>query len=195
MATSFREDVDFVSGVGVYPGSFNPPTRAHLEIALAAQEVHGLHRVDLAVSAIALGKESVQVPRFEERIEVIRASIEGIPGLGLIITRAQLIADISRGYDVVVMGADKWTQVNDPSWYGDDAAERDAVVARLPRLALAPRPPHAIPDAHRLPVAEDLLDISSSAARDGRVDWMTEAARDFNHRTGAWTDPENYRRP
>ena len=35
--------------LGVYPGSFNPPTVAHLEIALTAREHHGLHRVDFAV--------------------------------------------------------------------------------------------------------------------------------------------------
>lgn len=175
-----------MSDIGVYPGSFNPPTRAHLEIAVAARRAHGLVRVDLAISVVALGKESVDLPRFEERIEVIRASIAQVDGLGLIITEAQLIADIADGYDVVIMGADKWTQVNDPAWYDHDPAERDAVVARLPRLALAPRPPHSIPDQHRLPVAEDLLEISSSAARAGRTDWMTDAARDYHHRTGAW---------
>ncbi len=163
--------------IGVYPGSFNPPTRAHLEIALAARDTHGLSRVDLAVSAVALGKETVRFPDVASRIEVIRASIADIDGLGLIVTRAQLITEIADGYDVVVMGADKWSQVNDPVWYGDDEAERDAHLARLPDLALAPRPPHEIPAEHRLPVAEDLLEISSTAAREGRREWMTDAAR------------------
>ena len=173
--------------VGVYPGSFNPPTRAHLEIALTAREAHGLERVDLAVSAVALGKRAVTVPSFDERIAVITASISDVDGLGLIVTQAQFIADIAHGYDVVVMGADKWTQVNDPAWYGDDEATRDAVVARLPRLAIAPRPPHEIPDEHRLLVADDLLEVSSTGARAGRLEWMTEAARDHHRRTGAWT--------
>lgn len=188
-------NVDSVNSLGVYPGSFNPPTRAHIEIALAARKAHGLLRVDLAISAVALGKESVQIPHFDHRLDVIRSSIAGITGLGLIVTDAQLIADIAHGYDVVVMGADKWTQVNDPSWYGGDPAARDAVLARLPRLALAPRPPHQIPDAHRLPVADDLLEVSSSAARGGRVEWMTDAAREFDQRTGAWTEPHNYQAP
>ena len=174
-------------GVGVYPGSFDPPTRAHLEIALAARTAHDLVRVDLAVSVLALGKESVVRPRFEDRLEVIRASIAGVDGLGLVVTEARLIVDIADGYDTVVMGADKWAQVNDPAWYDGDPAARDAAVARLPRLAVAPRPPHAVPDEHRLPVPDDLLEISSSAARAGRTDWMTDAARDYHHRTGAWT--------
>lgn len=169
------------SRIGVYPGSFNPPTRAHVEIALAARDTHGLIRVDLAISAVALGKDDVVRPTLAQRLDVIRASLDGIDGLGVVVTEAQLIADISRGYDVVVMGADKWTQVNDPAWYDDDHAARDAALARLPRLALAPRPPHEIPDEHRLPVADDLLEISSSAARAGRTDWMTDAARTSGH--------------
>ena len=36
------------------------------------------------------------------------------------VTDAQLIVDIARDYDVVVMGADKWAQVRDAAWYGDD---------------------------------------------------------------------------
>jgi len=163
--------------IGVYPGSFNPPTRAHVEIALTAREIHGLVRVDLAISAVALGKERVHRPPMDDRIAVIRDSIADIDGLELVVTEAQLIADIAHGYDVVVMGADKWAQVNDPAWYGHDHAERDAVLARLPRPALAPRPPHDIPDEHRLPVTDDLLEVSSSAARAGRTEWMTEAAR------------------
>ena len=91
--------------LGVYPGSFNPPTVAHLEIALTAREHHGLHRVDFAVSTITLGKESVMRPPFEERLAVIEASIADVDGLGLIVTEHQLIADIAGGYDVVVMGA------------------------------------------------------------------------------------------
>lgn len=181
-----HDNLSDVSGIGVYPGSFNPPTLAHIEIALAARRVHSLTRVDLAVSAIPLGKDTVTVPRFEERLSVIRASIERFEGLGLLVTEAQLIVDIADGYDVVVMGADKWAQVNDPSWYDDDRAQRDEVLRRLPRLALAPRPPHAIPDEHRLPVSDDLLDVSSRGARAGRVEWMTDAARKFATETGAW---------
>lgn len=186
-----RGNVGSVARIGVYPGSFNPPTVAHVEIALAARRVHDLRRVDLAVSVVPLGKEDVAVPRLEHRLEVLEATVARVPGLGLRVTEHQLIADIAEGYDVVVMGADKWAEVNDPSWY-DDHRERDAALARLPTLALAPRRPHTIPDEHRLPVADDLLEVSSTGARRGRVEWMTEAAADFDRRTGAWSDEERY---
>lgn len=171
--------------VGVYPGSFNPPTIAHIEIALTARSAHRLDRVDLAVSVSALGKAEVQRPAFEERLAVIEASVAAVEGLGLIVTEHQLIADISAAYSVVIMGADKWHQVNDVSWY-EGPAERDAAVASLPALALAPRRGFSVPDEHRLPVAADLLDVSSSAVRAGRIEWMTDAARAHHERTGTW---------
>lgn len=171
--------------LGVYPGSFNPPTIAHIEIALAARHHHGLERVDLAVSTVTLGKETVVRPPFEERLAVIEASIAEIDGLGLIVTDHQLVVDIAGGYDVVVMGADKWAQVNDVAWYVDDDA-RDAALTALPTLALAPRTGFEVPIEHTLPVSAELLDISSSAVREGRTEWMTAAARRHHEATGAW---------
>ena len=53
--------------IGVYPGSFNPPTLAHLAIARAALAAHRLDRVDLSVSRTALAKEHVDHPEFDDR--------------------------------------------------------------------------------------------------------------------------------
>ncbi len=60
--------------------------------------------------------------------------------LGVVLTDHQLIADVSAGYDAVIIGADKWAQIMDPVWY-QSAEARDAAVARLPRILVAPRPP------------------------------------------------------
>ena len=184
-----------VAGIGIYPGSFDPPTTAHVEIALAARRRHGLERVDLAISIDALGKPAAGStgPTFEHRIEVLRAVAADHEGLGIVVTEHRLVVDMADGYDVVVMGADKWAQVNDPAWY-DSIAERDAALAALPVPAIAPRPPHEVPDEHLLDVADDLLDVSSTAVRAGRVEWMAAAARRFDEHTGAWTDLERYRR-
>lgn len=188
MATSFS-----VARLGVYPGSFNPPTTAHVEIALAALHNHGLDRIDLALSVSALGKDEGAVPSFDDRVEVLRSVVADHDGLGLVVTELQLVADIAEGYDVVVMGADKWAQVNDPVWYAR-VADRDAALSRLPTLALVPRPPHPVPDENRLDVPDDLLEISSTEVRAGRVEWMADAARRFDDLTGAWSDPARYRR-
>ena len=60
------------------------------------------------------------------------------PWIGVAVTDDLHLADIAQGYDVLVLGADKWVQVLDPSFY-DSPTARDAAVRRLPRLAVAPR--------------------------------------------------------
>lgn len=181
---------------GVYPGTFNPPTAAHVAIAEAARAQRRLDRVDLALSRRPINKEHVEIPTFEHRVEVLQALSRRLGWLGVVVTDATLIVDIALGYDVVIMGADKWDQVNDVRYYADDAA-RDEAVARLPEIALAPRP-HAtdrpIPLGMELTVPEQYHQVSSTAARAGRLDWMVPEAQEFDQRTGAWSDPARYRR-
>lgn len=179
--------------VGVYPGTFNPPTPAHLEIAAAARRRHRLQRVDLAVSRISLGKEDLERPLLEHRVAVLEADVAEVDWLAVVVTDARLIVEIARGYDVVIMGADKWAQVRDASWYRSPA-DRDRALAELPVLAIAPRPPYTVPVEHLLDVPPDLTEVSSTAARDGRRDLMTPAAARFDEQTGAWTDPARYER-
>lgn len=179
--------------VGVYPGTFNPPTPAHLEIAAAARQTHDLDRVDLAVSRVALGKEELERPLFEHRVAVLRSEADAHDWLDVVVTDARLIVDIARGYDVVIMGADKWAQVNDPDWY-DTPDERDRAVAELPTPAIAPRPGYRVPPEYLLDVPSGLAQVSSTAARAGQRDLMTPSAARFDEETGAWTDPERYER-
>ena len=177
---------------GVYPGSFNPPTIAHLAIAEAAMVTHHLERVDLCLSLVALAKEHVDRPLFEHRVEVVRQSIAHLDWLGIVTTEHQLLVDIADGYDVVIMGADKWAQVNDPVFYGDSAKARDDAVRRLPTIAVAPRPPLPVPPEHHLDVPDWAAEVSSTEARAGRSSLMTDAARTFDELTGAWSDPDRY---
>jgi nicotinic acid mononucleotide adenylyltransferase len=179
--------------VGVYPGTFNPPTPAHFEIAAAARRQHGLDRIDLAVSRVALGKEDLERPLFEHRVAVLRTDAAAHEGLRVLVTDDRLIVDIARGYDVVIMGADKWAQVNDSDWY-ESPAERDRAVAGLPDLAIAPRPGYRVPARYLLDVPDELAQVSSTAARSGRRDLMSPAAARFDEETGAWTDPDRYER-
>ena len=178
---------------GAYPGSFNPLTRAHLAVAAAARDRHGLGEVHLVVSRVALGKERPDGPVLQHRLEVLERAVSTRPWLRVVVTDAQLIADIADGYGVVIMGADKWAQVNDPAFYPSPAA-RDEAVRRLPTPAIAPRPPHVAPAEHVLDLPADLAHASSTDARRGRVDLMAPEAAAFDRRTGAWTDPARYRR-
>lgn len=184
-----------MAAVGVYPGSFNPPTVAHLAIAEAARTQHRLDRVVLSVSRSALAKETVDHPRFEHRIEVLEASVARVDWLSVRVTELQLLADIAEGFEVLVVGADKWWQIQDPVWYDHDPAARDAAMARLPTLAVVPRDDLDVPDEVRLIVPDGRTEgVSSTRARAGEIDLMTPAAGTFAQRTGAWVDPDRYDR-
>lgn len=124
--------------IGCYPGSFDPPTIAHLAVAEAAIEAAQLDRVDLVVSRAALGKPAPPAAVLDERLTVLRAVAETRPWLGVVLTEHRLVVDLAQGYDAVIMGADKWRQVLDPAWY-DHAAARDDALSRLPRVLVAPR--------------------------------------------------------
>lgn len=184
--------------IGVYPGSFNPPTVAHLAIAEEALRVGALDRIVLVVSKAPLGKQEVSVPSLEDRLEVLRQVAGHRRRLAVRLTIDQLLADIADGADAVVLGADKWAQVVDPVWYGGSEDARDEATARLPLALVAPRPPFALPSpvpgrVQPLKISEELSAVSSTAVRAGRREWMAAEAAAFDERTGAWSDPDRYR--
>jgi nicotinic acid mononucleotide adenylyltransferase len=176
---------------GAYPGSFDPPTVAHLAVADAARRQGGLDRIDLVVSEVALGKEDHRGPAPAERLAVLEALARSRPWLGARLTPARLLVDIAAGYDALILGADKWAQLIDPAWYDGSEAARDAVLQQVPPVLVAPRPPFELPLAD--PPRVLLLDVdpvhapvSSTAVRDGRVDWMLEEAA----AAGLWLPPQ-----
>jgi hypothetical protein len=137
-----------------------------------------VNRVHLVLSRVALAKESVVRPTVDERAAVLRSVAATRPWLGVVVTDHQLLVDIAAGYDVLVIGADKWTQVLDVAFYDGSVAARDDAVARLPRLAIATRGDHALPTGpHVVPLDVDVGHISSTAARAGAADLMLPEAR------------------
>jgi predicted RNA-binding protein with PIN domain len=154
----------------VYPGSFDPPTIAHLAVAQAARRAGAVH-VDFALSRHALGKDG-HAWALEHRQAALVRALAVNAGLGVVVTDAQLIVDIAAGYDAVVMGADKWVQVRDPAWYGGSLAARDRALARLPRVLVAPRPGFDVVGAEVLALDAAYADVSSSAARAGRSEYL-----------------------
>lgn len=183
--------------IGAYPGTFDPPTVAHLAVAEAALQQGGLDVVHLILSRRPLGK-APSVPTFEDRLAVLEAVAANWPGLEVRVTEHRLIADVAAGYDAVIMGMDKWAQVADEAWY-PSAAARDEAVARLPEVLLAARDGVAAPPARSggrtvtmLAVPADHGPVSSTLVRAGRVEWMVEEAARFDAATGAWSDPARY---
>lgn len=179
---------------GAFPGSFNPPTVAHLDIARAARHQGRLDRVDLVLSRAPLGKPKIERPCFDDRVDVVRRVVTDEAGLHVVVTDAQLIADIARDYDAVIVGADKWHQILDPSFYGT-AAERDEAVAALPTVYVVPREGWPVPaGVEVLTIDDEYGGVSSTAARAGQRRWMAPAAAEFDDATGAWSQPDRYDR-
>lgn len=181
--------------VGCYPGSFNPLTVAHLAIASAARHACRLDRVDLVLSRVALGKEDVERARWKDRLTVLQQAGESRPWLRAVVTDQQLLADIASGYDVLVLGADKWAQVQDPGFYDGSIPARDAAIAALPPLAIARRDGTQVTvpaGATVLVLPTNIEQVSSTGVRAGSHQWMAPEAAEFAAETGAWSDPLRY---
>ncbi len=178
--------------MGAYPGTFNPPTIAHLAIAEAAHDQGSLDHLDLVVSTVPLGKDPTG-PSFETRVAILEAIAATRPWLGVRVTERQLISEMAAGYDAVVVGVDKWLQIVDPAWYGGSVAARDEAVAGLPRILIVARPPEPLPElpaeARLVAIGADFDGVSSSAARAGRREWMAAEAAAHHDLTGLWLPP------
>ncbi len=173
-----------------YPGSFDPPTVAHLAVAMAAREHIPHASVELVVSRDALGKHTnAQAPSLAARLDVLRAATADHSWLSVTLTEYQFIADIAEGYTAVVVGADKWRQIIDPSWYADDA-ECELMRARLPRVLVVPRADDDLadvgPDIEILEIPEAFRDVSATAARAGANHLMLPAAARYAEQSGHW---------
>ncbi len=149
-----------------------------------------------SVSQVALAKEHIDRPRMADRMAVLEQVAETVAWLEISLTTSQLLSDIANGFDVIVMGADKWHQIHDVKFYDNDQTRRDASIAALPDVAIAPRPPHETPADLMLDIAPELADISSTAARHGTGNrtMMLAAAAEFDVASGAWTEPDRYDR-
>lgn len=170
----------------MYPGSFDPPTIAHVHLAQTAIDQLGLTHVDFALSAHTLGKDDARLTPLADRVEELSVIAAVDDRLGVITTADSLLADIAEGYEVVILGADKWHQVLDPVWYGDVEGRNEAL-RRLPIVALAPRPPWPMPgdDASADPpegVDLVILDtdpahhpVSATEVRAGRHEWRARS--------------------
>ena len=61
--------------VGIYPGTFDPPTKGHLQLIRRASRM-----VDRLVIGVAKSESKKPLFSMEERAEMVRADIENMPG-------------------------------------------------------------------------------------------------------------------
>lgn len=127
----------------------------------------------MVISREPLGKQSEKQASVDRRLTAIReASSAGRDWLTCSVTDDRLLADIARGYDFLILGADKAEQLQDPGFYGGSAVARDEALVRLPPLVVAPRSSGLVPeDALVLDLPEWVAGVSSTAVRAGRIEW------------------------
>lgn len=165
--------------VAIFPGTFNPPTIAHIEIALAALEQLQLNRVDFALSRKALNKVDPDLTPLDLRLKAIATLVKSYPRLGLVYSDRQLIVDMSEGYEYVILGSDKYHQLHDQRYYESRKALL-AGLARLPTLVIAPRGESAPPNTISLDLSSDLSTVSSTLARAGNRSLLPGPIRNLN---------------
>jgi Cytidylyltransferase-like len=158
----------------VYPGSFNPPTVAHVAIAEAALLQPGIVTVTFALSQNPINK--AHLSDTSGRAATLRGALTEYPRFLVEVTGQRLIADIAEGYDLVIVGADKWQQMQDVQYYDFDPSARDAALARLPAVAVVPRSGIEVPESARLGIDEAYRDVSSSEVRAGNLQWLLKSA-------------------
>jgi nicotinic acid mononucleotide adenylyltransferase len=159
-----------------FPGTFNPPTVAHLAIADAALEQLNVDVVEFIVSETTLGKTDAELPDAGWRVGQLRSlAQESGNRIQARLSPASLLAEIAVGYDWLILGADKWAQIQELRWYGNDPHARDAALESLPAVAVIARPPHTVPNHTKtITIHRDFGEVSSTAVRNGRVDWLAK---------------------
>jgi len=173
----FRRAVGQARRVGVFPGTFNPPTRAHLALARA-----GLAVVDEVVFVLprTLPHKGWEGARFEDRLRMLEAAIGEEPRFSIAASDKGLFIEIARECrEAYSAGAELYFLC------GRDAAERvvnwdygrpGAFLEQLReyQLLVAPRkgiyePPSQMRDrVHALAMEQDYDELSASEVR-GRI--------------------------
>lgn len=144
---STRRSLNNKRRVGLFAGSFNPLTRAHLAVAEAARQVAALDAVVWAISAVTIDKERVQRASIPDRLAQLDAfarttpaDVAAIINRGLYVEEAEALRSRLAGDALVfsLVGFDKIVQIFDPRYYADrDGALRELFA--LAHILVAPR--------------------------------------------------------
>jgi nicotinic acid mononucleotide adenylyltransferase len=135
----------------VFPGSFNPPTTAHLALLKQAQRYARQHEpmfLYAAFSKRTVDKETVERPTLLDRILLLQIVLRRyVPHTGILLFNRGLYIEqaqaIRAAFPTVrrmlfLMGFDKIVQIFDPRYYGDRDVALDELF-QLADLLVAPR--------------------------------------------------------
>ena len=182
----------------IFPGSFNPPTNAHLAMLSQAEQfgrLHGETRIYAAMSKRTTDKETVERPLLVDRILLLDTVLHHhAPHTGILLFNRGLYVEqaeaIRSQYSEVrqlyfLLGFDKIVQIFDARYYEDrDRALRElfalaeilvapragAGAAELTALLAQPENAPFASHAHLLALDTTFRDISSSHIRQSVAD-------------------------
>ena len=134
-----------------FPGSFNPPTNAHLALLHQAQHFERLRHAGLVYAAVSkhtTDKEHVERPLLVDRIALLETVLQHhTPGVGIMLFNRGLYVEQAEGIRAsfpgvtklyFLLGFDKIVQIFDAHYYTDrDAALRELFT--LAEVLVAPR--------------------------------------------------------
>jgi nicotinic acid mononucleotide adenylyltransferase len=122
---------------GLLAGSFNPLTRAHAALAVAARR-SGLDRVVLAMAPTSLDKEGLERAHPVDRLDWTLSWARRLPWAVVAVSSHPLLVDMVESLQrltvsdvALLVGADKAAQLVDPRYYQD----LEAAMTRLDRAA------------------------------------------------------------
>jgi cytidyltransferase-like protein len=179
-----RRANDLPTRLGILPGTFNPPTRAHFALARAA-----LTAVDQVMFVLprSLPHKTFDGATFEERREMLLAATEGDPRLLVAESRGGLMIEIARECReqfpsaslAVVCGRDAAERIL--TWRYEPGYEIERQLREYQLLVAARQgafqPPPAIePFVRAIPIEPEFESFSSTAVREraGKVEnWRT----------------------
>lgn len=177
----------------VFPGSFNPPTKAHLGLLRQAQRYANHHapmQLYAAFSKVTVDKERVERPLLLDRILLLVEVLQKeLPYTGVMLFNRGLYVEeaeaVRNSFSTVkqlffLIGFDKIVQILDPHYYTDrNAALKD--LFSLAQLLVAPRgkdgaeqlaellnrPENRLfaPFIHELPLSSAYRNMSSTQVR------------------------------
>lgn len=147
VALAGRRRLSTATRVGLFAGSFNPLTQAHVALVNAARRLAGLDVIVWACAAASVDKERVERATLVDRLAQMRAFVATrryetlvLLNRGLYVDEARMIRSLlaPEADLVILVGFDKIVQIFDSRYYRDrDATLRD--LFSLASILVAPR--------------------------------------------------------
>jgi nicotinamide-nucleotide adenylyltransferase len=179
---------------GLFAGSFNPLTLAHIALARAARREARLDLVVWAFAAVTVDKERVTRASLADRLAQMASYVRPRRGDALVVLNRGLYVDEARAIRTllpseaeltILVGFDKIVQIFDPRYYDDRDAALDALFAEA-HLLVAPRDGAgrdeldellARPENRRFAGRVGFVPLPAAYARDSSTDARQRAAR------------------